>query len=486
MACRLTFNQIAAASWSTEIMRHTQEGQRYVMSFGLKDGNARRVAAIFWDHAAKAPSAFWSAPMPADAGLKSATPKLPAMHWDERELADLYGIRLSHHPDPRRLLLPDTMTQAPCNPKTHIAPWTPRILSDPDMVHVGVGPVHAGIIESGQFHFSVIGETVLQLDARLGWNHRGVEFRLEGVDPWQAGRIVSRVCGSCSVSHQVAFAEAVEAIAGWSAPSSVTARRLVLGELERMANHIHDLAQLATGVALQVAFQEGLAFKDEILRLAERHFGHRYLFDTCFPGGAAELQDPAGMVKSLDTLERQLTPWLRRLFAHQGFRDRLSGTGVVPRHVAEMLGAVGPAARACGIDHDLRRDLPYGHYLEKVPRVRLRQAGDAMARAEVRVDEIKSTLWLLKNTLHGFADLDRGGPTFQTPTMGAAVGWAESPRGATFHFLAISDGRISRCHIRSSSFVNWPLIMVAATDQPIGDFPLINKSFELCYACSDR
>lgn len=413
---------------------------------------------------------------------------LPAVHWDEREIQDMFGLRFDGHPDPRPLMLPDAYSgpppMAPGGQHREQTAWNARSLEQEGTVLVPVGPVHAGVIESGHFLFSTVGETVLQMDARLSWNHRGIEQNLEGRDIGAALRIVERTCGSCSASHQEAFSEAVEQIADVQLPAETMAWRGAILEMERIYNHLNDLGQLATGVALAVLAQQGLELKERALRLQGNAFGHRYLFGSIRPGTVSAPRDSGGLQEALLRLRDDSVRWADRLFANTGFRDRLTGIGRVGREDAASLGAVGPVARASGIAVDVRCDRPYGAYRSAPIRVEQADGGDAMARAEIRRRELDHSFALAT----GF--LKAGGPAAAVPIAtdisGHAIAIVESPRGAEAQFLRLSQGRVERLHLRSASFANWPLIMVAAADNPIGDFPLINKSFELCYACCDR
>jgi hypothetical protein len=157
---------------------------------------------------------------------------LPAAHWDEREARDLFGVVPLAHPDPRRLVLPDTWPDGvhPLRRETGALPppagagagWVPVVAEGDGVVRMPVGPVHAGIIESGHFVFSLMGETILHLDVRLFWKHRGVEKALEGL-PWsEVAPLVERVCVGCTVSHQDAWSQAVEALTGWEVPPRTT------------------------------------------------------------------------------------------------------------------------------------------------------------------------------------------------------------------------------------------------------------------------
>ncbi len=483
----ITWRTVPLAQRSAAIGELLAQGSAFHMCFAEDAGAGIELAYLFSGR----DGGLCGLRSPLAGALEASTlvDDLPALHWDEREIQDMFGVRLRGHPDPRPLLLPDSYAGAPpLAPQAPVAarePWRGHSLHQHGTVQVPVGPVHAGIIESGHFLFTTMGETILQLDARLFWKHRGVEANIAGRGIPEAIRVVERTCGSCSASHQEAFAEAVEAIAGAEVPAGTRAWRTAILELERIYNHLNDLGQLATGVALHVLAQQGLRLKERALRLQEEAFGHRYLFGAIRPGQVRAPKDLARLLAGLRRLHADSAGWADRLFANAGFRDRLAGTGQVPREVALSLGAVGPAARASGIASDVRADLPYAmyHQLAIVPETA--SGGDALARAEVRRRELLAAFDIAVAMLES-GSRESSPQGLDAALSGAAAALVESPRGADGQFLRLRQGKVQRWHLRSASFANWPLIMVASADNPIGDFPLINKSFELCYACCDR
>ena len=431
----------------------------------------------------------------------SVVPVLPAAHWDEREARDLFGVVPLGHPDPRRLVLPDDwpdgvhpLRREPGALRPPAAPgtgWAPVVAEGDGVVRMPVGPVHAGIIESGHFVFSLMGETILHLDVRLFWKHRGVEKALEGL-PWSAvAPVVERVCVGCTASHQDAWSQALEAIAGWDIPPRGRSLRTILLECERLWNHINDVAAIPAGTGLSVAAMAGAALKERMLRAQAAAFGHRYLLGTIRPGGTAvdlSAETAAHLLRELGAIRGELARLGQRMLRHPGFMDRLRGAGVLSAGLAADLGAVGPAARASGLAADLRVDRPNLVYAELAPRVVREEAGDVAARFSVRLQEAEVSFALVDRLLRELPPGPCRGaePAGTRVASGLAVTAGESPRGANVHYVELADGRVSRYRIRSAAFANWPLLLQAVPGNLIGDFPLINKSFELCYACCDR
>jgi Ni,Fe-hydrogenase III large subunit len=186
----------------------------------------------------------------------------------------------------------------------------------------------------------------------------------------------------------------------------------------------------------------------------------------------------------LAELRRQARRGWRELTFNSSFQDRLPDIGVVTAEDAERLGAVGPAARAAGIAADVRatsRRLAYDGFEPVVPE---REAGDAQARLEQRALELWQTFDCLERLLDGPVQPSSAEPGSDERQIG--VGRVESPRGATTCVLERDGDRVARVHLRTGSYANWPVVAHAAADNLLPDFPLINKSFELCYACADR
>ncbi len=434
--------------------------------------------------------------------IPSLVPLLPAVHWDEREAHDLFGVVPLGHPDPRRLVLPDNWPNelyplrkdVPWDiqpPKSKGQDWSPLVAEGEGVVRIPVGPVHAGIIESGHFAFSTMGESVLHLDLRLFWKHRGIEKTLEGLHWSDAGTTVERTCACCSASHQAALAEAIEQLVEWEIPPRGAYLRTILLECERLYNHINDIAAIPAGASYAVASMEGTVLKERMLRLQGELFGHRYLFGTIRPGGVCRDLTTADIDRLRQELQ-QIRPLVerlgQRLLRHPGFMDRAQGTGVLSPSTARDLGAVGPSARASSVGWDLRKDRPTLAYHDLAPEVVTESAGDVLSRLRVRLREAVVSFALLDHLLvrlpHG--PITTHAPEGAEEAHGIGVGCNESPRGANVHYLELRQGRIWRYRIRSASFANWPLLAEAVPGNLIGDFPLINKSFELCYACCDR
>lgn len=434
----------------------------------------------------------------------SLTPLLPAAAWYEREIHDMFGLVPVGHPDLRPLVLhpPWPEQSFPMRKDYHksVLPQETKakqqgpqpLVHGEGVFEVPVGPIHAGIIEPGHFRFSQAGENVIHLDATLFFTHRGVEKSLEGMPVERAIFRIERTCGACSASHALSFAQALESICATAVPERALYIRVLTAELERLYNHIGDVGNICAGVGFAVGASQGARQKESLMRLNEELTGNRFLRGMIIPGGVRF--DVSGeLIRQISSLINSLAQDFQELVdilsENAGFIDRCRKTGILPRQVASDLAVVGPAARASGLDLDLRRDHPYAVYDRLNFKVPVRRHGDVEDRLWLRASEVRESFEIIKQTMIHLSDqkgllrVDLDIPREQTQ----GLGWSESARGANLHWLMLDGNRkIYRYVIRSASYPNWPAVAMAAPGNIMPDFPLINKSFELCYACVDR
>jgi Ni,Fe-hydrogenase III large subunit/Ni,Fe-hydrogenase III component G len=359
-----------------------------------------------------------------------------------------------------------------------------------DGVHeIAVGPIHAGIIEPGHFRFSIVGEKVLRLEERLGYLHKGIDKRFEGMALADAHRLAGRVSGDSTVAYAWAYAMAVESIAGSRIPPRAAWLRALLLERERVANHLGDLGALGNDAALAFGLAQFSRLREQWLRLGAEVFGHRLLMDRIVPGGVAVDPGAAALGRlraQCDQIEREVVA-LRAIYdEHAGLQDRFRTTGIVTPELAARLGLTGLAGRASGQARDLRVDLAVAPYDRLAVRRAGDERGDVAARVAVRFDEIAESLRLIRTIAEQLPD---GEARLELPladASGFGVGWIEGWRGDVLVALeADGSGRVRRCHCHDPSWQNWPLIEHAVIGNIVPDFPLINKSFNLSYSGQD-
>jgi Ni,Fe-hydrogenase III large subunit len=351
-----------------------------------------------------------------------------------------------------------------------------------------VGPVHAGIIEPGHFRFHANGETVVRLEERLGWVHKGIEGLMRGRTPDEAARLACRISGDSAVAHALAFARAVEAACDRAAPARAHWLRALMAELERVANHLGDFGAICNDAAFAFLQAEATTLREQVLRLAGRLFGHRLMMDCVVPGGVARDLPPDG-AREIAALAGMLEPAFERLVRvyddKPSLLDRTMATGVVAPHLVHRFACGGFVARASGRSVDARSSPGYPPYDQLEFEVPVQHEGDVHARVWVRIREIRESLKLLREIV---AHMPAGEIRSVLPVApnGEGLALVEGFRGDIFGWVRLDEGgRIARYHPRDPSWLQWPLLEAAIEGNIVADFPLCNKSFNCSYAGAD-
>ncbi len=469
-------------SWAGVEARSSSQGYRSRVADLLADGWT--FAGLHVAPARQAVRALLAGPdgttclvdAPADGDrVPSVVDLVPAAGWDEREAHDRFGIRFDGH-DPLRPLL------------DHREPlgWEVPV-HGPDAHQVAVGPIHAGVIESGHFRFHVVGDRILHLDARLFYKHRGLEQAAEGLGLDEGLRYAARACGACAVSNAVAYAHACEEACGLVAVPELARTRTILLELERFWSHLNDIAAVCAGVGLATGNTRFAGLTERARRVNAAVTGHRFLFGAVRVGGS-DLRLSHDRVRTvraeLAAIGVEARRSWRELLFNASFQDRLPGVGVLRPEDVRLLGTVGPAGRSAGSAEDVRAVSPRLTYEDFRPVLPEHPDGDVRARLEQRSLELGQSLEILDRLLDRPvlpAVAEAGGRS-----RPVGVGRVESPRGATSCVVERDGTRIARLRLRTGSYANWPSVAFTAGGALMPDFPLINKSFELCYACADR
>jgi Ni,Fe-hydrogenase III large subunit len=353
---------------------------------------------------------------------------------------------------------------------------------------IPVGPVHAGIIEPGHFRFTANGETVVRLEERLGYVHKGTESLMAGATPDRGAVLAGRVSGDSTVAFALAFSRAAEAALGLEPPQRAIWLRALLAELERLANHFGDIGAVCNDAAFAIMHAQCGYLREQVLRAAQACFGHRLMMDRIVPGGvacdlsAAHAKTVLGLVAEL----RKRFPDLVELYENtSSLKDRTVGTGVLSPELARRFAAGGYVGRASGRTFDARRSPGYPPYESLRFDVPVVHAGDVNARVWIRIGEVHQSLDLVEQILAG---LPAGPVRAALPGAGEREGVAlvEGFRGDVLVWVRIgADGRIVRCHLRDPSWFQWPLLEAAIEGNIVADFPLCNKSFNCSYSGHD-
>ncbi|MCC6890961.1 MAG: NADH-quinone oxidoreductase subunit C [Hyphomicrobiales bacterium] len=355
---------------------------------------------------------------------------------------------------------------------------------------IPVGPVHAGIIEPGHFRFTANGETVVRLEQRLGYVHKGIDALTTGASLERAARLAGRTSGDSTVAYALAFARAVEVALGIEVPARAHFLRALMAELERLANHFGDIGAICNDASFAIMHAQCGILRERTLRTADACFGHRLMMDRIVPGGTAVdlAGDGAERLRwLLDNIRRRFPELIEIYDNTASLQDRTVATGVLSPELARQFGAGGPVGRASGRAFDARRSLPYPPYDGLRFDVPVLTEGDVNARVWVRIREVEQSLSLIEQILERLPGGAVGAAVDESsgePCEGLAL--VEGFRGDILAWLRLDgSGHVARCHLRDPSWFQWPLLEAVIEGNIVADFPLCNKSFNCSYSGHD-
>jgi len=415
----------------------------------------------------------------------------------ERTIRDLFGLHPDGAPDPRPWLdhgqwgVAAPLSASPSREGPRAATdYTFLPVEGENLHQIPVGPVHAGIIEPGHFRFTAGGETVVRLEQRLGYVHKGIEGLMAGATLARGAKLASHTSGDSAVACSLAFAHAVEAALGIAPPPRAVWLRALMAELERIANHLGDFGAICNDASFAIMHAECGILREHVLRGASACFGHRLMMDRVVPGGVTADLHANGVEAVRDLLARVRArfPALVTLYDETAsLQDRTVTTGIVRPELARRFGAGGPVGRASGRGIDARRMPGYAPYDELRFEIPVLSEGDVNARVWIRIREIEQSLSLIDQLLER---MPKGEVSVPVTPEGAhereGIGFAEAFRGDVLAWVRIgADGRIARCHLRDPSWFQWPLLEAAIEGNIVADFPICNKSFNCSYSGHD-
>lgn len=429
--------------------------------------------------------------------------RVHAVDWSEREAEDLFGLTFSGHPrlgdfvlhDDRwnRSVTPLRKQVDSSAPLVRLLPereWKPTlVLNAPGAFAMPIGPIYSGIAESALFLLETQGEDVVRCLPRLFYKYRGIEKIAEGRPVAHALLLAERCSGTSAFAHGLAFCQAAEAICGITAPSRAQGLRILLAELERLRHHTAVIREICESTGLAVGTSETAILEEELLALSCHFTGHRYLFGLNAIGGLTRDFELGQCLQLLDTVQNilgRLGEVERRLRYSNSFLDRIERVGIVSPKDAREFGLVGPIARASGVARDLRKMQPYSGYGEFSFDVPQEETGDGYARLRVLFFEAKQSVLLMQQVVSVLPEGPVSAPDMHL-SPGAALGWAEAPRGASFHWLRIGeDLLVKRYRLATPSFLNWNGFHLGAENFTFQDFPIIMATFGFSVAENDR
>jgi len=415
----------------------------------------------------------------------------------ERALRDLVGLEPAGLPDERPWLDHGRWGVRHPNgqgePSDGVPPYAFLSVEGEGLHQVPVGPVHAGVIEPGHFRFTVNGETVVRLEQRFGYAHKGTAALLAGAPLATAARLVGRISGDSTVAYAYAFALAVETAADAQAPRRAQWLRTLMAELERLANHLGDIGAICNDAAFSIMHAHCGVLREQVLRASSAAFGHRLMMDCIVPGGVSSDIGEGGHRAIADVVAsiRNAFPRLVDVYDEtNSLQDRVVGTGKVKSEWVERFAAGGYIGRAAGRGFDARKWGGYELYDHLTFDVPVFTESDVNARVWVRIREVDQSLGLIDQLLAqsppGPVRLDMESATVSAEAEAEGAALVEGFRGDIFVWVRL-DGRggVAACHFRDPSWFQWPLLEAAIDGNILADFPLCNKSFNCAYSGHD-
>ena len=355
--------------------------------------------------------------------------------------------------------------------------------------HIPIGPYHP-LQEEPEFYKLVVdGETVVDVDVRIGWNHRGIEKISESKSFDQSLFIVERICGICSSSHPITCVQALEDLGGISVPDRALYIRSIIQELERLHSHMLWAGLAGHFLGYNTVFMWGWKYREPICDIMETVSGNRQNYAMMKVGGVRrdiEKEHIPYILTRLDEFIKHLDMLRGAILDDPVLHARLKGVGILKRDKAIEYSVLGPMARASGVDIDVRRDHPYAAYDRVKWNVVTRTEGDVFAKVIVRILEMYESVSIIRQCL----DKLPGGSIDSNPKdipPGEGIGLAEAPRGECFHYIK-SDGTNSpvRHKIRAPTYMNFPTFRETVIGQTVSDATIILAAIDPCYCCTER
>ena len=440
--------------------------------------------------------------------IATITDIIPGANFHEREAADLFGVVFEGHPNLSRLVLPEDWPKdlyplrkdaklegvssklADSQRNTQPEVKMQQSQTNSRLVNIIVGPQHPALLEPEKFSLKVDGETVMDVEPRIGYVHRGVEKAAEQRTYLQDVYLIERICGICNSCHALTFVGAVEKILKTEVPDRARYIRTIILELNRLHSHLLVLGHAGLEIGYETLFQYMWRDREPIMDLTELLTGNRVISSSMTIGGVRRdlKEEDVPKIKTQLAILRKKMDFYQNLYRNErSLKMRTQNVGILSKDDAIRLCVVGPVARASGVLTDVRKDEPYAAYGEIPFKIITRTEGDTFARLIVRLDEIDESINIIEYALD---NMPSGPYRVRVPRIvvaGEAVNRVEAPRGELFHYVK-SNGTAypERVKVRTPTFANIPAFLKTAIGGSIADVPANFVSLDPCFSCTDR
>jgi Ni,Fe-hydrogenase III large subunit len=420
------------------------------------------------------------------AELASFTAKNLCFEKFEREIHENFGLKYSDHP----WLKPVRFPHDGADKNIKIADYPFYSIDSEELHEVGVGPIHAGVIEPGHFRFICNGEQILHLEIQLGYQHRGIEkLFLEKKQLSELSTLAENIAGDTTVGHATAFSHVMESLSGFETSRDIDFARTIALELERISIHTGDLSAVCTDIAYQLGSSVFGRLRTPIINFMQEWGGNRLSKGLIRPGQNKFLFTPAlasRLTEVLATFEPDFTEMIQELFSLPSALSRFERTGVVSQEDARSMGSVGMVARTCGINRDIRVSHPHNLYPELSHEPVIKHHGDVYSRVQMRKKEIFQSMKYLRLLIANVPEAAGNKPMLKPGANLFTLSLVEGWRGEICHCAITDDkGELKHYKIKDPSFHNWLALALAVRNNEISDFPICNKSFNLSYCGHD-
>ncbi|MGE5479170.1 MAG: NADH-quinone oxidoreductase subunit C [Chloroflexota bacterium] len=460
-------------------------GRHCASLFGMREGSELRLICCVADDSDGA-IRINSAKVDPTKEYPSLSARRLAYYMFEREIWESFGLRYSDHP----WLKPVRYSHDRFDLSQTISNYPFYSIHSEELHEVGVGPIHAGVIEPGHFRFICKGEQIQHMEIQLGYQHRGVEKLFLEKNFLGRALLAESIAGDAAAGHATAHAELMEALSGVEASKALRSSRALAIELERIAVHTGDLSAICGDVAYQLGASVFGRLRTPVINFTQRWCGNRLGKGLIRPGYVnytftKELNSLLN--ETFDKFEPDFEEMIDEFFHNPGCLSRLEKTGVVTANQAEEIGAVGMAAKASGLSRDIRSSHPDDAYKELMHRPTVKRHGDVYSRTQIRREEVIQSIGYARKLGEAVSNSPAEAPLkLESKPDLFAVSLVEGWRGEICHCAVTGDrGELIRYKVKDPSFHNWLALALAVRKNEISDFPICNKSFNLSYCGFD-